>query len=40
MELCGFCSLIFLFLKIFIGVQLIYSVVLVSAVEQSELVIH
>ena len=29
-----------LFFKFFIGVQLIYSVVLLSAVQQSEAVIH
>ena len=31
---------LFLFLKIFIGVQLIYNVVFVSGVQQSESVIH
>ena len=29
-----------LFLKIFIGVQLIYNVVLISGVQQSESVVH
>ena len=33
-------SLIFIFKKIFIGVELIYNVVLVSGIQQSESVLH
>jgi len=36
----GYYTIVSFFLNIFIGVQMIYSVVLVSSIEQSESVIH